>query len=389
MVGRKRRAHSGAENRLRMNAPDTPGRSVRLLIGLACFVVVAAGIQAAAQILVPFLLSVFIAFSCAPLLAVLQRRGLPTVVAVILITIVISTGVFFIISFVGSSISEFTRRLPGYQPMLVEKFSAYLQWFDKLGLKISEDVVLEYFDPRAVMRMAATALLRLRGILTNTFFILLTVVFILLEASSFPRKLAAISGRPAGAGGKFEEIAAKIKRYLAIKSMTSLVTGALIALLLYGLNVDFPILWGLLAFLFNYVPAIGPVIAAVPALLLAIVQLNLLGVALVALGYTIVNIAIGSIIEPRLFGKEIGISTLVVFLSRVFWGYILGPVGMLFSVPLTMIVKIALEGREETRWLAILLGPEPGSAAPSPTAVSEGETTGRFLSGGGDKHHQR
>ena len=389
MVGSERRAHSGSENRLSMNAPDTPGRSLRLLIGLACFVVVAAGIQAAAQILVPFLLSVFIAFSCAPLLAMLQRRGLPTVVAVILIMIVISAGVFFIISFVGSSISEFTRRLPGYQPLLVKKFSAYLQWFDKLGLKISEDVVLEYFDPRAVMRMAATALLRLRGILTNTFFILLTVVFILLEASSFPRKLAAISGRPAGAGGKFEEIAAKIKRYLAIKSMTSLVTGALVALLLYVLKVDFPILWGLLAFLFNYVPAIGPVIAAVPALLLAIVQLDLLGVVLVALGYTIINTAIGSIIEPRLFGREIGISTLVVFLSLVFWGYILGPVGMLFSVPLTMIVKIALEGREETRWLAILLGPEPGSAAPSPTAVSEAETTGRSLSGEGDKHRQR
>ncbi len=376
MVGRKRRAHSGSENRLRMNAPDTSGRSLRFLIGLACFVVVAAGIQAAAQIMVPFLLSVFIAFSCAPLLAWLQRRGLPTVVAVILIMIVISTGVFVIISFVGSSISEFTRRLPGYQTLLVEKFSAYLQWFDKFGLNISEEVVLEYFDPRAVMRLAANALLRLRGLLTNTFFILLTVVFILLEASSFPQKLATASGRPAGADSKFEEIAAKIKRYLAIKSVTSLGTGALMALLLWVLEVDFPVLWGLLAFLFNYVPAIGPVIAAVPALLLAVVQLDFLGVVLVALSYTVVNIAIGSIIEPRLFGREIGLSTLVVFLSLVFWGYILGPVGMLFSVPLTMIVKIAMEGREETRWLAILLGPDgskplPLNDAPTRASVSE------------------
>ncbi len=296
-----------------MKAPDSLGRSLRFLIGLACFVVVAAGIQAAAQILVPFLISVFIAFSCAPLLAWLQRRGLPTVVAIILIMIVISTGVFVIISFVGSSISEFTRRLPNYQALLIQKFSAYLHWFDKFGLNISEEVVLEYFDPRAVMRLAATALLRLRGLLTNAFFILLTVVFILLEASSFPQKLASVSGRASGDDSKLEEIAAKIKRYLAIKSVTSLGTGVLIALLLSILEVDFPVLWGLLAFLFNYVPAIGPVIAAVPALLLAFVQLDLIGLVLVALGYSVVNITIGSIIEPRLFGREIGISTLVVF----------------------------------------------------------------------------
>ncbi|MDJ0812067.1 MAG: AI-2E family transporter [Desulfobacterales bacterium] len=339
-----------------MNVTASSGQYLRFLIGLACFVVVSAGIQAAAQILVPFLLSVFIAFSCTPLLTWLQKRGLPTGVAVILIMVVISTGVLIVISFVSSSISEFTRRLPGYQTLLVERFSTYLLVFEKFGLNISDEVVLEYFDPRAIMRLAGAALLRLRGILTNTFFILLTVVFILLEASSFPRKLAAISGGPEGVSRKYEEIAAKIKRYLAIKSGTSLATGALIALLLYVLEVDFPVLWGLLAFLFNYVPAIGPVIAAVPALLLAIVQLEMFGVVLVALGYTVVNIAIGSIIEPRLFGREIGISTLVVFLSLVFWGYVLGPVGMLFSVPLTMIVKIAMEGSEETRWLAILLG---------------------------------
>ena len=370
-----------------MQTDPPTGKSLRFLIGLACFVVVAAGIQAAAQILVPFLISVFIAFSCAPLLAWLQKRRLPTVVAVILIMIVLSTGVFLIISFVGSSMTEFTRRLPHYQIQLADKFSGSLHWFEKFGLDISEEVVFEYFDPRAIMRLAAAALLRLRGILTNTFFILLTVIFILLEAASFPRKLAIISGRSVGAGSRYEEIAAKIKRYLAIKSVTSLVTGGLIGLILYALGIDFPVLWGLLAFLFNYVPAIGPLIAAVPALLLAIVQLEPSGVVLAALGYTIVNIAIGSIIEPRLFGREIGISSLVVFLSLVFWGFVLGPVGMLFSVPLTMIVKIALEGSPETRWLAVLLGPD---IAPAPTEAENTEETNALDSSPGnlEGHHR-
>lgn len=373
-----------------MRASSKSGQSLRFLIGLACFVVVAAGIQAAAQILVPFLLSVFIAFSCAPLLAWLQKRGLPTMLAVTLIMILISTAVYLVISFVGSSISEFTRRVPGYQTQLAAKFYAYLHWFEKLGVDISEDVIFEYFDPRAIMRLAATTLLRLRGILTNAFFILLTVVFILLEASSFPRKFAAISGRPVGAGSPHAEIAAKIKRYLAIKSLTSLATGLLIVLLLYVLNVDFPFLWGLLAFFCNYVPAIGPVIAAVPALLLAIVQLNFSGVVLVALGYAVVNTAIGSIIEPRLFGREIGISTLVVFLSLVFWGYVLGPVGMLFSVPLTMIVKIALEGSEETRWLTILLGSDRiDMARTTETAVKESPSTPPSHENSSDERHGR
>ncbi len=366
---------------------QSSGRSLRFLIGLACFVVVAAGIKAAAQILVPFLLAVFIAFSCAPLLAWLQKRRLPTVVAVTLIMIVVSMGVFLIISFVGSSLTEFTRRLPKYQIQLADTFSDSLHWLEKFGFDISEEVVFEYFDPRAIMRLAAAALLRLRGILTNTFFILLTVIFILLEAASFPRKLAVISGQPVGAGSRYGEIAAKIKRYLAIKSLTSLVTGGLIGLMLYALGIDFPVLWGLLAFLFNYVPAIGPFIAAVPALMLAIVQLEPSGVVLAALGYTIVNIAIGSIIEPRLFGREIGISSLVVFLSLVFWGYILGPVGMLFSVPLTMVVKIALEGSPETRWLAVLLGPDIPQARPK--AENADETDALASSPGDlDGHHR-
>ncbi len=127
---------------------STSGRSLRLLIGLACFVVVAAGIQAAAQILVPFLLSVFIAVSCAPLLAWLQKRGLPMWVAIILIMIVISTGVFLIAGFVGSSMTEFTRRLPDYQIQLVKRFADSLHAFEKFGIDISADVVLEYFDPR-------------------------------------------------------------------------------------------------------------------------------------------------------------------------------------------------------------------------------------------------
>ena len=123
-------------------------------------------------------------------------------------------------------------------------------------------------------------------------------------------------------------------------------------------GIDFPVLWGLLAFILNFVPNVGSILAAIPAVLLAIIQLGFMKAGIIVLGYLTVNVTIGSILEPRLLGKGLGLSPLIVFLSLVFWGWVLGPVGMLLSVPLTMIAKIALENSEGTKWISILMGSE-------------------------------
>ena len=136
-------------------------------------------------------------------------------------------------------------------------------------------------------------------------------------------------------------------------------------------------LWGLLAFLLNYVPNIGSVIAAVPAVLFAAVQLGPGAALWAAAGYLVMNVAVGSILEPRFMGRGLGLSALVVFLSLVFWGWVLGPVGMFLSVPLTMMIKIALDSHPDTHWIAVLLGPEGAAAeelaarAPEPDSGSE------------------
>ena len=315
--------------------PETTSKSLRLIISFACIIIIIAGFRAADVILVPFFLSFFIAIICAPVLFWLQRHKVPTAIAVLIIITAISILTFFFITFVSSSITEFARRLPVY-----------------------------HFDPGVAMRLAANTLMRLRGLLTNGLLILLTVIFILLEASGFSRKLLAALGTPDQSLQRFEHIATSINHYLGIKSIFSLITGALIALLLILMGVDFPLLWGMLAFLLNYVPTIGPIIAAIPAILLTMVQLGLFKALLVGIGYAAVNVILGAIIEPKLLGRRLGLSTLVVFLSLVFWGWVLGPIGMLLSVPLTMIVKIGLEASEETRWIAVLLGPEPDDSPP-------------------------
>ena len=157
---------------------------------------------------------------------------------------------------------------------------------------------------------------------------------------------------------RVNSISENINKYIAIKTGISIVTGLLVTIFLLIIGVDYPVLWGVLAFALNFIPTIGSIIALIPAVLLTIVQLGFGDALIVLIGYLVINTIMGNILEPRLMGKGLGLSTLVVFISLIFWGWVLGPVGMLLSVPLTITIKIILDSSEETRWFAILLGPE-------------------------------
>jgi predicted PurR-regulated permease PerM len=224
--------------------------------------------------------------------------------------------------------------------------------------------------------MAGNTLRGLGGVLSNSFLILLTVIFILAEASSFPRKLRDVLTNPDEDLPHFARFADNVNRYMAIKTTISIVTGVIVSVFLALLGVDFPVLWGLLAFLLNYVPTIGSFIAAIPAVLLALIQLGPLQAAIAAGGYFVVNIGMGNAVEPRFMGRGLGLSTLVVFLSLVFWGWMLGPVGMLLSVPLTMTAKIALEASPTSAWLASLLGPADKQPSTAAAAANPGPGSG-------------
>jgi len=327
------------------------------LYAAAAVVVVVAGLKAAESIVVPFLLSLFVAIISAPALFSLQRRGLPAGLSLLAVLLAVGLVAVVLALIVGTSVNRFAAAVPEYRARLEEEVSALLQWLEAYGVALPVDSVREALNPSAAMQLASTMLTGLSGVLTNVFFIILTVIFILLEATSFTDKLRRIMGGSAEAIPHLSELSDDINRYIGMKTLTSLATGVLIALWLAIIGVDFPVLWGLLAFLLNFVPTIGSIIAAVPAVLLAFVQAGLGLAALGAGGYLVVNVLIGNIIEPRVMGRGLGLSPLVVFLSLVFWGWVLGPVGMLLSIPLTMVVKIMLENSEETRWLAILLGP--------------------------------
>jgi AI-2 transport protein TqsA len=221
-------------------------------------------------------------------------------------------------------------------------------------MEVSKEHIVGILDPKVMMRYAAVTLSNTMSVLTNSLIILLTVIFIMLEASQFASKIRHIGGNEE-ALEHFNDIIDKIKSYMGLKALISAATGAVIAIFLAIMGVDYPILWGTVAFMLNFIPNIGSLIAAVPEVLLALIQLDWMQALIVAAGYVAVNTLIGSVIEPKVMGRGLGLSTLVVFLSLIFWGALLGPVGMLLSIPLTIMVKIALASQPNTKWIAILL----------------------------------
>lgn len=333
-------------------------KASEILVTVAAFVVIVAGIRASGEILVPFLLAAFIAIVCAPAMFWMRRRGLPTWLSLLIVIVGITVAGLLVAGLVGSSISDFSRNLPVYESKMRQQITAATAWLNRVGVDTSGVDLTTIFNPGAAMKIVASGLSSLGKVLANGFLIVMTVIFMLLEASGIPAKLHVITGGTTDSLANYRKFIDNVKQYMAIKTVVSFVTGVLVIVLLTIIGVDYPILWGLLAFLFNYVPNIGSIIAAIPAVLLAVIQLGFAMAGVVAAGYVVINIVIGSIVEPRFMGRGLGLSTLIVFLSLLFWGWVLGPVGMLLSVLLTMTAKIALDSREETRWLSILLGPE-------------------------------
>jgi len=300
----------------------------------------------------------------------LQGKLVPDPLAVFLVVLgVLGIGVGFG-TLIGGSLQDFSAAIPRYQEVFTKDIGHLLQWLNTKGFPLSEKTLLEFIDPGASMRLVANMLTSLGGILTNTFLIGLTVIFILLEASSFPLKAQAAFGNPQGATDQFNKLTTAINHYLGIKTLVSLGTGIIVTLWVALLGIDFPLIWGLLAFLLNFVPNLGSIISAIPAVLLGYIQFDHRRALLVALGYVIINVEFGNVIEPRLMGRTLGLSTLGVFLSLVFWGWLWGPVGMLLSVPMTMIVKIIFESNESTQWIGILMDSERGGSKNYPSLPS-------------------
>ena len=329
------------------------------LISIAALIIIFAAIRSAQEIVLPFLLAAFIAIIAAAPVAWMRRRRVPQPLAVVLVLaamVLLLVGVSLILS---NSIQSFSKTLPVYMDGLQNSTTAVINGLARFGIVLPAAGLQNIINPGAAMGLVNTLLGGLTQLLGNACLIAMTVIFLLLESAIFTAKIEVIRHDAGRTLARITEFLDSIKHYMAIKAFISFVTGVLITVGMLLLGVDYPVLWGFLAFLLNFIPNIGSIIAAVPATLLAWLQLGTSSALAVAGCFLAVNMLIGNVVEPRLLGKGMGMSTLVVFLSLVFWGWLLGPVGMLLSVPLTMLVQLWAKENEETRWVAVLLSGPP------------------------------
>lgn len=348
-----------------MISVDADKAGLHILLKLAALVIILAGIHAAADIIVPLLLALFFAVVLNPLVRWLMnhriKRG-PAITLVILLMFIMLSMVFGLLA---TSMNEFMALMPKYNQMLTHKVLQLEKLLPFAHLHLSPERMISQIDSDRVMTLATSLMGQISGAMASVVLLIMTVVFMLFEARHIPYKLRYALNNPRIHIASLHRALKGVSHYLALKTFISVITGAVVWLGLILLDVQFALMWGVLAFLLNYIPNIGSVISAIPPMIQALLFNGIYECLLVGALFLVVHMVFGNILEPRVMGRRLGMSTLVVFLSLLFWGWLLGPVGMLLSVPLTSVCKIWMETTIGGQKLAILLGPgRPKSKLP-------------------------
>lgn len=329
--------------------------SLRNILALAATVVVVAGLREAGSIILPLLTALFISVVSMPVMNGLERLHAPRwlqIVLTVLLDVAVLAG---IVALVAGSLSGFNEATPRYEAAIRDTVDDSVAFLGRHGIPIDEEELEGLGDAAWMVSFVAELFRELTTLVSNALLVILLVVFMLFEVTPAMDKLRVLLGGPHANLEQFADAAAQLKRYLVVKTYLSMITGTLCGVCLAVVGVDFPLLWGLLTFLLNYIPSIGAAIALIPPVVIALLTLGP-GAALAALiSCLVVNFVIGNMVEPRLMGVTLGLSTLVVFVSMLFWGWVWGPIGALFAVPVTMLLRSGLQVSEDTRWLAVLL----------------------------------
>jgi len=345
----------------------------KTLLMLAALVVVIAGLKLAQGFFIPVLIAFFIATVSFPILDFLRRKKVPRVIAVLLTVtfdfIFLAALAVLAITLIGELqekwnsryAAEFSEHIRDGSESLAQTLTGYgvEDAKEKIAEAVNNNLTnLQNIRFEKIWDVGTGVLGRVVGFFATSLITLILTVFMLSEARMFGRRIEAISLARGPNLSRMLSATKDIQRFLAIKTAISLLTGLLAGTLCWAAGLDFFVLWGILAFFFNFIPVVGSIVAGVPPTILALFVAGLPNAVLVAGGYLLINNFLGNFVEPMLVGRRFGISTLVVVISVVFWGWLWGPLGMLLAVPLTMVLKVILESSDEFRWIGIAISAE-------------------------------
>jgi AI-2 transport protein TqsA len=342
-------------------AAQGPGTGYRVLVGGGGLVLLVAGIKAAAPILQPTVLALFLALLSASLVQRLERpywpghAGLPHWLAVLLTLALLAFGVVLCGFLLEQSIARLVAQAPAYSSRLSELASQVEAFAVRIGVPVPEEPVAGMLTGERALGILRGTAVSAAGLLFDLLLVLFMLLFLLLEFPLLSARMEAAFGHSAQVSERLQSATAQIQTYVWVKTVVSLADGILFGVGLALLHVDFALLWGFLTFVLRYIPNIGAVIAAIPPAVLALLQYGP-GTALFVLGgHFVIDQFLGQIVEPRLTAHSLGLSPAFVLFAVLFWGWVWGAVGVVLAVPLTVTLKILLENTDDLRWLGVLM----------------------------------
>lgn len=330
--------------------PDQSDSRFRLLIGIAAFVIIAAGIREAAELLNSILLAMLLAVAVLPAFEAMRRRGVPKGLAVALTSLLLGGVVLALLGILGLSGTRLVQVLPGYQARAESLLGGLESWMKARGIQPDQVLSLELVNPGRLLGLAAGFLSGLGKVLSQVLLLLLIVGFFLAE-----RGLHDQTFQP---GGTVARVARDVRQYLVITSLTGLGFAVLVYFIMLAVGTDLPLVWATLAFVMNFVPNVGIILALVPPVILTLLELGWQRALVILAAFVVLNFVVDNLVKPRFLRSGLDVPPLLGLLSLVVWAYLLGPTGAVLALPLTIAVRRVLE---DASLSVPLLGGTPAS----------------------------
>jgi AI-2 transport protein TqsA len=343
-------------------------RGVIVLLGMAGAVVAVAGLKTVSHIIAPVSLALMLTVTASPLSSWLRRRGAPVWVAATALLVTVYVVLFGLGGALLLSATRLVDLLPQYQDQFTQLRADVAQALGDLGVGTqSVGDVADLFEPGRVVDIVQGVLGGVLGMLSNGLFLLAVLLFLCLDAVHFPARLARAAAQRPQVVGALRSFAQGTRRYLLVSTVFGVIVAAIDTVMLWALDVPLPLLWGLLSFITNYIPNIGFIVGVIPPALLALLEGGPQLMMTVIVLYCVVNFVIQSVIQPKVVGDAVGLSASISFLSLVFWTWVLGPLGALLAIPLSLLTKgLLVDIDPTTRWINPLISADGADDDPAP-----------------------